>query len=169
MFKNRIQRFVDNGTTLSLSKTLIDGIPGDQTTNGHDGGRIKFGPDGKLYATTGDTFQGGPPQDLESLAGKILRLNAAGDANDGTAPSDNPFPSGTNSKFVWSYGHRHPQGLAWDSSGQLWETEHGPSGEAHAGGRCCRDELNKIDKGANYGWPTIVGDEQQAGLRSPVA
>ena len=166
--KNRIQRFVDNGTTLSLSKTLIDGIPGDQTNNGHDGGRIKFGPDGKLYATTGDTFAASPPQDLESLAGKILRLNAEGDDNDGGAPSDNPFPLGTNSKFVWSYGHRHPQGLAWDASGQLWETEHGPSGEAHGGGLCCRDELNKIDKGANYGWPTIAGDETGPGMRSPI-
>ncbi len=168
-FKNRIQRFVYNGTTLTLSTTLLDGIPGDQTTNGHDGGRIKFGPDGKLYATTGDTFQGVPAQDLESLAGKILRLNAPGDATDGTAPADNPFPSATsNSRFVWTYGHRHPQGIAWDASGQLWETEHGPSGEAHAGGKCCRDELNRIDKGANYGWPTIMGDEQQAGMRSPV-
>ena len=167
--KNRIQRFVDNGTTLSFSATILDGIPGDQHQERPRRGRIKFGPDGKLYATTGDTFTPGPPQNLESLAGKILRLNAPGDAQDGTAPSDNPFPAGTNSKFVWSYGHRHPQGIAWDASGQLWETEHGPSGEAYAGGRCCRDELNKIDKGANYGWPTIMGNEQQAGMRSPVA
>ena len=163
--KGRIQRFVDNGTTLTFSKTIIDGIPAELN---HDGGRIKFGPDDKLYVTTGDAHDPDLPQDLESLAGKMLRLNAPGNDQDGTAPADNPFQSGTNSKFVWSYGHRHSQGFDWDAAGRLWATEHGPSGEAYAAGRCCRDELNLIVRGGNYGWPVIMGDEQQAGMQSPV-
>ncbi len=163
--RGRIQRFVDSGTTLTFSKTIIDNIPAELN---HDGGRIKFGPDGKLYVTTGDIHDPTLPQDLESLAGKMLRLNAPGNDQDGTAPADNPFPSGTNSKFVWSYGHRHSQGFDWDAAGRLWATEHGPSGEVHAGGRCCRDELNLIQRGGNYGWPVIMGNEQRAGMRSPV-
>jgi glucose/arabinose dehydrogenase len=164
-YRSRIQRFVDNGSTLTLSKTVIDGIPSDFD---HDGGRIAFGPDGKLYSTTGDAHDPSAPQNLESLGGKVLRLNAPGNDTDGTAPADNPFPGGSNSKYVWSYGHRHSQGLAWDGSGQLYASEHGPSGEAYAAGRCCRDEINKIDKGANYGWPIIMGEETQSGMRSPL-
>jgi aldose sugar dehydrogenase len=163
---NRIQRFVDNGSMLSFSKTVLDGIPGE---NNHDGGRIGFGPDGKLYATTGDVHNPTLPQNTDSLAGKILRLNAPGDATDGSAPADNPFPGGTNSRYVWSYGHRHPQGIDWDAAGRLWSTEHGPSGELYAGVRCCRDEVNLIVRGGNYGWPVIMGDERQAGMRGPVA
>ena len=162
---NRIQRFVDNGTTLTFSKTVLDGIPGE---NNHDGGRIRFGPDGKLYATTGDVHDPSLPQNLDSLAGKILRLNAPGNSADGSAPGDNPFPGATNRRYVWSYGHRHPQGIAWDAAGLLWETEHGPSGESHAGGRYCRDEVNLIVPGGNYGWPVIMGTERQAGMRTPV-
>lgn len=163
---NRIQRFVDNGTTLTLSKTVLDRIPGE---NNHDGGRLRFGPDGKLYATTGDVHNPSLPQNKDSLAGKILRLNAPGNASDGSAPADNPFPGAGNSRFVWSYGHRHPQGLDWDAAGRLWSTDHGPSGEVYAAGRCCRDELNLIVRGGNYGWPVIMGDERQAGMHSPVA
>src|SRR3989344_843025 len=77
----------------------------------------------------------------------------------GGIPADNPF--GTP---VWSYGHRNPQGLAWDSDGRLWETEHGPTGEQ---GLCCRDEVNLIEKGGNYGWPAIVGDEEKSGMQTP--
>jgi len=164
-YKGRIQRFVDNITTLTFSKTIFDGIPAELN---HDGGRIKFGPDTKLYVTTGDVHNPDLPQDLESLAGKMLRLNAPGNDQDGTAPADNPFPSGTNSKFVWSRGHRHSQGFDWDAAGRLWATEHGPSGEIYADMACCRDEVNLIERGGNYGWPVIMGDEQQAGMSSPV-
>ncbi|MER3468917.1 MAG: glucose sorbosone dehydrogenase, partial [Thermoflexus sp.] len=96
----------------------VDAIPGASI---HDGGRLAFGPDGKLYATTGDATQRALAQRLDSLAGKILRLNP-----DGSVPADNPFPG----SYVFSYGHRNPQGLAWHpQTGRLYSTEHGPTGE----------------------------------------
>jgi glucose/arabinose dehydrogenase len=139
-----------NGT---LDKVLIDNVPG---ANNHDGGRVKFGPDGKLYWSTGDAQTARLAQNRSSLAGKILRLNA-----DGTIPADNPFPN----SYVFSYGHRNPQGLAWHpGTGRLYSTEHGPSGFQG----CCRDELNLIEAGKNYGWPEIRGDETKEGLVAPV-
>ncbi len=117
----------------------------------HHGGRVKFGPDGKLYWTTGDL--GRPPlaQDIAVFSGKILRINP-----DGTIPSDNPFPGSP----VYSYGHRNPQGLAWQpGTHRLYAPEHG----AHH-----RDELNIIKPGNNYGWPIISGDESHQGMVSPV-
>jgi hypothetical protein len=131
---------------------------------------MRFGPDGKLYVTTGDAHDAALPQSLGTLNGKILRLNAPGDASDGTAPADNPFAAaGGPAALVWTYGHRHPQGLAWDSLGRLWETEHGPSEEAFApvGARCCRDEVNLIRKGGNYGWPLIAGSQPLPGMLLP--
>jgi glucose/arabinose dehydrogenase len=105
----------------------------------HDGGRIAFGPDGKLYAAVGEAGDSALAQDLRSRNGKILRMNL-----DGSAPSDNPVPG----SLVWSYGHRNVQGLAWDRSGRLWATEFGASEF---------DEVNLIRKGRNYGWPEIEG------------
>lgn len=140
---NRVSRWVLREGRLQNETTLLDGIPGARN---HNGGRIAFGPDGKLYATTGDAGRGSLAQDLGSLAGKILRLNP-----DGTVPDDNPFEG----SFVYSYGHRNPQGLAWHpDTGSLVATEHGPSGE---GGLCCRDEVNVIRPGANFGWPIVTG------------
>ncbi len=149
---NRVERYKLINDALTDKKVIFDSIPGAIY---HDGGRMEFGPDGKLYVTTGDATRPPNAQDKESLSGKILRLN-----DDGTIPPDNPFGTA-----LWSFGHRNPQGLAWDSEGRLWETEHGPTGEL---GICCRDEINIINKGANYGWPTIAGERSAEGLVSPV-
>ncbi len=136
-----------------LDKVLIDSVAGG---NNHDGGRVKFGPDGKLYWTMGETFNRPLAQDLSSLNGKVLRLEP-----DGAIPKDNPLPN----SFIYSYGHRNPQGLAWQpGTGRLYETEHGPSGEKG----CCQDEVNLIEPGKNYGWPMISGDETREGMLSPV-
>jgi len=171
--RNRIVRLYDDGARLVVQRTIFDGIGSD---GNHDGGRMAFGPDGHLYATTGDVHQPDRPQNLQSLNGKILRLLAPGTDADGGVPADNPFVSeGGNARFVWSYGHRHPQGLAFDAVGRLYESEHGPSGETYGSaypggnGRCCRDEVNLIERGANYGWPLISGDESRPGLRAPLA
>src|SRR3989344_4118983 len=149
---NRIERYRFLNDALSDKKVIISGIPGALY---HDGGRMEFGADGMLYVTTGDATKEDIAQDKNSLGGKILRLN-----DDGSIPGDNPFPGSP----VWSYGHRNPQGLAWDGAGRLWETEHGPTGENQ---ECCRDEINLIEKGGNYGWPTITGAETRTGMLSP--
>lgn len=109
----------------------------------HNGGRLRFGPDGKLYVTTGDAQNGNFAQDIQHLSGKVLRLNP-----NGTPPADNPFGN-----YVWSYGHRNPQGLAFDASGRLWEQEFGDS----------QDETNLIVKGGNYGWPYCEGVTSRSG------
>jgi glucose/arabinose dehydrogenase len=145
---NRIVRYREVANTLGEPAVIIDDIPG---ANIHDGGRIRFGPDGKLYVTTGDAADENRfPQDLGSLAGKILRLN-----DDGTTPRDNPLPSP-----IYTYGHRNPQGLDWHPvSGELWATEHGPTGN---------DEVNLILPGRNYGWPIIQGSQTAPGMVAPV-
>ncbi|MCT2534929.1 PQQ-dependent sugar dehydrogenase [Aquibacillus koreensis] len=129
------------------NKVVLDQIPGGQY---HQGGRIEIGPDDKLFATTGDATIPELAQNKDSLAGKILRINF-----DGSVPEDNPFTD----SYVYSYGHRNPQGLAWNEQGELYATEHG--NQAH-------DEVNKIESGQNYGWPEIEGDEQQEGMETPL-
>lgn len=150
----KVMRFVDAGDTLADSFMVIDRIPAAQY---HSGCRIAFGPDGKLYITTGDATDGNLAQDLESLAGKILRINS-----DGTIPADNPFVGSA----IWSYGHRNPQGLAWQpDTGILYETEHGPTVfDGPAGG----DEVNVIERGGNYGWPLVSHEKSRAGMISPL-
>ncbi len=150
--ENKVVRYVESNLSLSEDKVLIDKIPGGPF---HDGGRIKFGPDGKLYITTGDSGNADLSQNKNSVAGKILRINS-----DGSIPEDNPFSDSP----IYSYGHRNPQGLDWDESGNLVATEHGPSGwhgVAH-------DEINVIVPGANYGWPDIIGSETMDGLVTPI-
>lgn len=149
-YVNRVERYQLKNDVLSDRKIIVSGIQGSSV---HDGGRIAFGPDGYLYIGTGDAGNASSAQDVKSLNGKILRV-----AEDGTVPSDNPFGNA-----VYSYGHRNVQGLAWDSSGQLWATEHGRSGILSG-----LDELNRIEKGKNYGWPIIAGDETKAGMVTPV-
>lgn len=152
---NRLSRFRENPQTKrgGEEKVLIDGVRG---ASNHNGGAVRFGPDGKLYWGMGERFEGALAQDLGNLNGKILRLNP-----DGSIPADNPFPG----SYIWSYGHRNPQGLAWQpGTNNLFSTEHGPSGERG----CCNDEVNLVEKGKNYGWPNIVGDQQREGLVTPL-
>ncbi|MBI1745404.1 MAG: PQQ-dependent sugar dehydrogenase [Acidobacteria bacterium] len=144
LLKNRVVRLIENNNRATIDTVLLAGIPGQSI---HDGGQIKVGPDNLLYVTTGDASVPDNAQRLSSLSGKILRMNL-----DGSAPADNPFPD--EAPLVYSYGHRNPQGLAWDSSGQLYETEHGPSGEL---GARSNDEVNIIYPGVNYGWPNCIG------------
>lgn len=139
------------GTDLTV---ILDRIPGASI---HDGGRIKFGPEGKLYITTGDAANPSLAQDLNSLAGKILRINS-----DGSIPEDNPFPGSP----IYSYGHRNPQGLAWHPlTKELFSTEHGPSG---APPNCCHDEVNIIEPGKNYGWPIVFGMARDPRFVDPI-
>src|SRR5712691_2693156 len=144
---NRVVRYRESGGRLGEPVVLLDDIPANTI---HDGGRIRFGPDGLLYITTGDAASEELAQDVASLAGKILRINP-----DGTTPRGNPFSSP-----VYSYGHRNPQGLDWNpASGDLWGSEHGNIGN---------DEINVIDNGANYGWPRIEAAATLPGMRTPI-
>ncbi|GAB3791104.1 PQQ-dependent sugar dehydrogenase [Virgibacillus kimchii] len=128
-------------------EVLLDDIPGGEV---HQGGRIAIGPDEMLYITTGDAAEPELAQDPDSLAGKILRMEL-----DGSIPDDNPFDD----SYVYSYGHRNAQGLAWTPDGELYATEHGAE---------ALDEINRINKGNNYGWPRIEGDEEEEGMETPV-
>ena len=147
---NKVSRFTFENNKLVSEQVIVDKIPGAAN---HDGGRVKFGPDGFLYITTGDAQNPSQAQDTNSLAGKILRVTDTGEPAPG-----NPFD-----KRTYSYGHRNPQGITWDKNGQLWETEHGPSGVETG-----NDELNKIELGKNYGWPTIRGMEMREGMVTPI-
>jgi glucose/arabinose dehydrogenase len=121
---------------------------------GHYGHRIAFAPDGYLYISSGDRQKFDPAQDMSGNLGKIVRLNA-----DGSVPADNPFAdgaaAGSATAEIWSLGHRNPLGLAFDSQGRLWNIEMGPAGG---------DELNHVERGANYGWPIVSnGDHYEGG------
>lgn len=142
--QNRIVRLRVTDDKAVEDKVLLDGIPGG--TN-HDGGRLHFGPDKKLYATAGDAGTAELAQDMRALAGKMLRLNA-----DGSIPADNPFPGSA----IYSLGHRNAQGFDWQpGTGRLFATEHGPTSN---------DKVNRIDRGANYGWPRVQGAQQGSGF-----
>ena len=154
--RNRLVRLREDPATGRgvMDKVLLDGADGSSI---HDGGRIVFGPDGKLYWGMGEVGNPQLAQDISSLNGKILRINA-----DGTVPADNPFSGSP----VYSYGHRNPQGLAWQpGTGRFYATEHGPSGGAFGGGQ---DEVNYIEPGRNYGWPAVHGSQTQEGMEDPV-
>ena len=134
---NRVARLTDQDGTGTAHRIILDAIPGSSR---HDGCRIRFGPDGYLYVTMGDATDRELAQNLDSLAGKVLRLS-----DDGSTPADNPFPD----SLVYTYGHRNPQGLAWHpTTGDLFITEHGPDRD---------DEVNLLEPGKNYGWPEVTG------------
>ena len=132
---NKILQITESENKLQDARVILDRIPGSTFTNG---GFIKFGPDGKLYVGTGTVSDSSHlPQDIESLSGKILRLN-----DDGTIPDDNPFSASP----VYSLGHRNPQGMTWDDDGNMFAAEFGPEKN---------DEINQIQAGKNYGWPEL--------------
>lgn len=160
--QNRVVSMKYQNGTLSDEKILLDKIPG---ASNHNGGRIKFGPDNYLYITTGDAQEPSHAQDKMSDAGKILRINPeTGEGVSGNLDKQSLPPSEINSQ-VYSYGHRNPQGIAWDKAGNLWETEHGPSGSGMGTGN---DEVNLIEVGKNYGWPEIQGDQTRDGMVTPL-
>ena len=145
---NRVVRMPYRGGALGAAEVVVDGIP---KAGNHNGGRLAFGPDGKLYVSTGDASRPERAQDLESLGGKILRLNP-----DGSIPADNPFDGSP----VFSYGHRNVQGLAFDEDGNLWASEFGQN---------TWDEINLIQAGQNYGWPVVEGVGGDDRFVDPVA
>ena len=155
----RVVRYRESETGLTDRTVIIEGIPAAQY---HAGCRLRFGPDIKLYITTGDATQRDLAQHLNSLAGKILRVN-----DDGTVPDDNPFVGQKEARpEIWSYGHRNPQGFDFQPvTNLMFETEHGPSGFDGPGGG---DEVNIVEKGKNYGWPLIHHRETGAGMESPL-
>ena len=130
---NKILRITESKNKLQNADTILDKIPGSSFTNG---GFVKFGPDKKLYVGTGTISDSSHlPQSIDSLSGKILRLN-----DDGTIPHDNPFPNSP----IYSLGHRNPQGITWDDDENMFVAEFGPEKN---------DEINLIQSGKNYGWP----------------
>lgn len=146
---NRVVRMTYGDKKLTDEKIIINNIPG---ASNHNGGRIKFGPDNYLYVTTGDAQDPSQAQNKTTLGGKILRITDMG----APAPG-NPFGN-----LIFTYGHRNPQGLAWDSNGILWETEHGRSSPTGY------DEINLLKAGGNYGWPLIQGNETRKDMEIPI-
>ncbi len=156
----KVMRYKYAGGKFTEPKPVIEDIPGAPN---HAGMRCRFGPDGKLYVTTGDATDWNAAQKLDSLAGKTLRLN-----DDGTVPQDNPFVNTPGARpEIWTYGHRNAQGLAWQpGSGLMFQTEHGPSffeGKGSGG-----DEVNFVERGANLGWAEIHHTEKREGMISPL-
>ncbi|QQC95775.1 PQQ-dependent sugar dehydrogenase [Mammaliicoccus sciuri] len=144
---NRIVKLKLENDTWKEEEVLIDKIPSGQY---HHGGRLKIGPDDKLYATTGDASDEQNAQDKDTLGGKILRINL-----DGSKPKDNPMSN----SYVYSYGHRNPQGIVWTPDGQMYASEHGNQ---------ANDEINEIKEGHNYGWPVIEGNEENNNMETPI-
>ncbi|RHA44281.1 PQQ-dependent sugar dehydrogenase [Cellulomonas rhizosphaerae] len=144
---NRVLRATLTGDSLGEVRPILTGIA---KANNHDGGRLAVGPDGFLYVTTGDATDTANAQDPSSLNGKILRITFDGD----------PAPGNPEGSPVWSLGHRNPQGLGWAPDGRMFAAEFGQN---------TWDELNVIEPGSNYGWPTVEGEAGEDGFVDPVA
>jgi aldose sugar dehydrogenase len=143
---NRLARYRETNNMLTDRAVLLERMTANSI---HNGGRIRFGPDGLLYLTMGDAANTSLSQTLSSLNGKILRVD-----ENGIAAGGNPFGS-----EIWTWGHRNPQGLDWNpSNGDLWATEHGASGN---------DEINRLQPGRNYGWPVIEGAATRPDMETP--
>jgi glucose/arabinose dehydrogenase len=155
----RVARYRETADGFVDRKVIIEDIPAAQY---HAGCRLRFGPDGKLYITTGDATDRPIAQQLSSLGGKTLRLN-----DDGTVPADNPFVGRADARpEIWTYGNRNAQGIDFQpGTNLLWETEHGPSGFDGPGGG---DEVNILERGKNYGWPVIHHRATHEGMESPI-
>ncbi|MFN2579250.1 MAG: PQQ-dependent sugar dehydrogenase [Pyrinomonadaceae bacterium] len=155
----RVLRYRETPAGLVDRKVIIEGIPAAQF---HAGCRLRFGPDDKLYVTTGDATDRQIAQQLNSLGGKTLRLN-----DDGSVPNDNPFIGRSGARpEIWTYGNRNAQGIDFQpATNLLWETEHGPSGFDGPGGG---DEVNILERGKNYGWPVIHHRARHEGMESPI-
>ncbi len=151
---NRVERWTlsSDRRRAARDRVVLDGIPASRF---HNGGRLRFGPDGMLYGGTGDAQEPELAQDRSSLAGKLLRLTP-----DGAVPPDNPFPDSP----VYLTGIRNTQGFAWPNDTTVWLTDHGPTGEM---GRTGHDEVNVTSAGDNLGWPTIYGCETNDAMVTP--
>jgi aldose sugar dehydrogenase len=161
----RVIRYRETNQTLIEPKVIIENIP---AARNHAGCRLRFGPDGKLYITTGDAMDKKKSQRLDLLNGKTLRLN-----DDGTIPEDNPFVGRAKARpEIWSYGHRNSQGLDWQpDTGLMFQTEHGPSmvdGFSFIFRNGGGDEINIVEKGKNYGWPIIHHKQTKLGMETPI-
>jgi aldose sugar dehydrogenase len=144
---NRLVRYRESGNALVERAVLLERMAASGI---HNGGRLRFGPDGKLYLTMGDAANTSLSQSLSSLNGKILRLN-----DNGSAAETNPFGN-----EIWTWGHRNPQGLDWNpETGDLYATEHGNAGN---------DEVNLLLAGHNYGWPVIEGAATRPDMDTPI-
>jgi glucose/arabinose dehydrogenase len=161
----RVARYQETGASLADAKTIIENIPASRY---HAGTRLRFGPDGKLYITTGDATNQSEAQKLGTIAGKTLRLN-----DDGSVPADNPFVNQTGARpEIWTYGHRNAQGMDFQPGTDLmFQTEHGPSliDGVSLFKRSGGDEVNIVEKGKNYGWAKISHQMRRAGMETPLA
>ncbi len=160
----RVARYRETGETLVEPKTIIEAIPASRY---HSGTRLKFGPDGKLYITTGDATKQSRAQKLDSINGKTLRLN-----DDGTIPNDNPFVGQKDARGeIWTYGHRNAQGMDWQPETNLmFQTEHGPTiiDGVSLFKRTGGDEVNIVEKGKNYGWAKISHNMTHKDMETPI-
>lgn len=154
---NRVMRYTEQDGSGTTPEVVVDNLPGGSL---HAGAALAFGPDGMLYVTTGDVRQPRSAQDPQSLAGKLLRYTP-----EGGIPADNPTPGSP----VYALGLRNSQGLAWNVDGQLFASEHGPSGFPDENFRRDRDELNAIVAGGNYGWPEVAGTGGTPDFIDPLA